>query len=282
VARTKRKKANRAAVERAAARRDPQLERLEARLRARADFLAVVRRSIREALDDVIDGRRTRRRLYKQLSPTEKTYCGVRIESALVRNLKLPFGRKLDVSFDGIDADIKASSREGWMIGPGQRGGILLLLSFSEERRVFSAGMIRAHPEFLNPGSNRDAKLSLSAQGKQHIRWILRDEELPVSILASLTKSEYDHILEATTRAERVKRFLQHVPLYVPFPRRVIETVVGGDDPLRGTRADRRGRGRHPLGSFRVLSYQRNKAVRALGQPPLAKGEHMKVRATDV
>ena len=73
------------------------------------------------------------------------------------------------------------------------------------------------------------------------------------------------------------------MPDYVPFPRSAIETVVGGDDPLRGTRADNtRTGGGHPLGDVRVLSYQKNRAVRALGLPPLGRGEHMKVPATDL
>jgi len=134
----------------------------------------------------------------------------------------------------------------------------------------------------MNPASNRDAKRSLSAYAKRHIRWIARHEPLPVSILASLAPAQYDYVLAASARADRVKRLLQHVPFYVAFPRRVIETVVGGDDPLRGTRADSRKRGRHPLGRVRVLSYQQNAVVRALGYAPLAVGEHMKVRDTDL
>jgi hypothetical protein len=82
-----------------------------------------------------------------------------------------------------------------------------------------------------------------------------------------------------------VKRLLEFVPEGVPFPRGVIETIVGGDDPLRATRADARQSrgGAHPLGDFRVLSYETPRSVmEELGLPALATGEHMKVAAADL
>jgi hypothetical protein len=269
------------ALDRLAALPDGSLDDLEALLRTNKLFVVTVRTSIREALDDVIDGRRTRRFSYSELSSSEKSFCGVRIESVLVRNLELPPGVLLDVCLDGIDFDIKASSSGNWMIGPAQIDGPLLVIGFSELRRMFSVGLIRAYGGFMNPSRTRDSKRSLSAYAKRHIRWLARNEELPVSVLSGLPADAYAHVLAATARAERLRR-LAYVPDYVPFPRSAIETVVGGDDPLRGTRADSRRAGTHPLGDVRVVSYQRNAAVRALGLLPLAKGEHMKVPAADV
>src|SRR5438105_3770916 len=79
-------------------------------------------------------------------------------------------------------------------------------------------------------------------------------------------------------------RALSCVPAYLAFPRQAVETIAGGDDPLRGTRHDRAlGAGQaHPLGDVRILSYQRNAAIEALGLPRLARGEHMKVPASDL
>jgi hypothetical protein len=271
-------------LERVGSRPDADLEAVEAHLRMSEEFVAIVRLSIREAIDDVIDGRRTRRFQYSDLSSGEKSFCGVRIESALVRNLQLAPGSNLDVSIERIDVDVKASSRDNWMIGPRQLGGILLLIGFSEPKRVYSVGLVRAHREFMNPSNTRDAKRSLASEARKHIRWITRHAELPVSVLSTFPEEAYDRIFTPTARAERVKRFLEYVEPYVPFPRRVIETVVGGTDPLRGTRADRRGKigATHPLGDIRVLSYQSNGVLTALGLPKLVRGEHMKVNAADL
>jgi hypothetical protein len=267
-----------------ASRADHELDALEATLRADAEFVHTVRRSVRQGIDEVIDGRRTRRRAYAELSTPEKSFCGIRIESALVQHLDLKPGRTLDVSLHGADVDVKASSREAWNIGPKQLGGILLLVGFSEERRQFSVGLIRGYEAFMNPSRTRDAKRTLNRYAKKHIRWIALKEELPISVLASLSDAAYRDIFRATARAERVKRCARHLPFHVPFPRRVLEIVVGGDDPLRGTRADvaLTGRLRHPLGEIRIASFRTNGLLELIGLPTLAPGEHMKVRASEL
>lgn len=262
---------------------DPEVDVVEHYLRGNDDLVPTVRMSVREGIDEVIDGRRTRRYAYKQLSSAEKSFCGVRIEGALVRYLELPLGERLDLSIEGLDVDVKVSSKEGWMIGPSQVGAILLLVCFSEEKRNFSVGVVRGHLQFMNPSKSRDAKRSLSKQAKRYIRWIVRKSDLPVSILASLPRGSFEHIVAAQARADRLRRFLALIPSYVPFPRQVIETVVGGDDPLRGSRHDTSlSGGEHPLGDFRILSYRRNSIVTALGYPPLGKREHMKVMVRDL
>lgn len=272
------------AVHRTASRADPELDALEATLRADAEFVQTVRRSVRQGIDEVIDGRRTRRRAYDELSTPEKSFCGIRIESALVQHLDLKPGRALDVSLHGVDVDVKASSREAWNIGPRQLGGVLLLVGFSEERGQFSVGLIRGYEKFMNPSRTRDAKRTLNRYAKKQIRWIGLNERLPITMLASLSDAAYRDIFRATARAERVKRCARHLPFHVPFPRRVLEIVVGGDDPLRGTRADSAltGGGGHPLGDIRIASFQTNNLLKVAGLPTLARGEHMKVRADEL
>jgi hypothetical protein len=249
-----------------------------------AQLVADVRGSIRQGLDEVIDGRRTRRHSYAQMSSPEKSFCGIRIESALVRRLELPLGVRLDVSLAGVDVDIKASNKRGWMIGPGQVGCILLLIEYNEIKRQFSIGLVRAHAAFLNPSKNRDAKRTITHYAKRHIVWLAQNETLPISILSSLSTAQVNHILSGSSRAERLKRFLGVIPAFTLFSRTVVETIVGGDDPMRGTRHDRAVArlAKHPLGDTRILSYQRNKIVEALGYPKLASNEFMKVSVTDL
>jgi hypothetical protein len=275
-----------ARIDQLAARADVQLDHVLDFFNAYGhdELVAVARGCIRQGLDEVIDGRRMRRHSYEQLSSPEKAFCGIRVESALVRKLELPPGAKLDVEISGVEADIKASNRRGWMIGPGQIGEILLLVYYSEPKQEVSVGVIRAHGELLNPSKNRDAKRTLNAYAKKYIVWLADGEHLPVSILSSLTQPQMLHILSGPNRAARLTRFLRLIPPYVPFPREVVETIVGGTDPLRGIRRDaaRSPTGQHPLGQVRVLSYQRNKIVEALGWPRLALDEFMMVPAADV
>jgi hypothetical protein len=272
-----------AAADRVASRPDAEVDQVETVLRASERLVPAVRVSIREGIDELLDGRRTQRVAYADLTRSERSYCGVRIESILTRHLELPPGVVLDVAVAEIDVDIKVSATGRWMIAPAQLGGVVLLIQFAEATQSFSVGVARAHREFMNPSNTRDAKRSFSAYAKRYIRWLATDETLPVSVLQRLDRAALLHIFEASARAERLRRCLEHIPAYLPFPRSIIETVVGGDDPLRGVRADAtRFRGRHPLGAVRVLSYQRNGWVRALGFPPLAKREHMKVPASDL
>ena len=63
----------------------------------------------RQAVDEVIDAPRTNRFTIGELEKTEKTYLGTKVEILLRDFLKLPKGKILDLSVDGVEVDIKES-----------------------------------------------------------------------------------------------------------------------------------------------------------------------------
>jgi len=264
---------------RMAATDDDELKAVATALRAYGDDLeAMCRLAVREGIDEVVDGRRYRRHSYDSLQELEKRFCGARIESALIRSLDLQRGKRLDCRIMGIEVDIKCSGSTSWMVGKRQVGDLVLLVTYSEKARKFSVGLIRASSDDLNPGANQDKKRSFSKRGKLKALWLVEDAHLPVSILRDLSDAEFRKLLLLAGRERRVARFVELIREEVPFSRSVIETVVGGDDPLRGTRRDTNKFGdTHPLGNFRLVPADKNRKLADSGLPTLASREWMKV-----
>jgi hypothetical protein len=138
-----------------------------------------IRNCVRRAVDLVLS-------LYDEqsvadLTSTEKTTIGTAVESQIRKEFGFPKRpRKVpDFKILDIDVDGKYSIHpHAWMIPPEARGK-LCLGSFSDDKtRTFSVGLFRAVPEALRPGKNRDAKYSMSAQGRKIIQWLIRDEPL--------------------------------------------------------------------------------------------------------
>lgn len=258
---------------------DTELEAVAAVLRANGDQLeAMCRVAVREGIDEVVDGRRYRRHSYESLGALEKRFCGARIESALIRSLGLQRGKRLDCQIAGIEVDIKCSGSTSWMVGKRQVGDLVLLITYSEVARKFSVGLIRATSHDLNPGANQDKKRSFSKRGQMKADWLVEDAFLPVSILRDLSDAEFTTMLLLPNREQRLARFVELIREEVPFSRSVIETVVGGDDPLRGTRRDGGKFGlEHPLGAFRLIPAEKNQKLAAAGLRTLSRREWMKV-----
>src|SRR5687767_8578366 len=74
-------------------------------------------RQVRQSLDEVVDGPRTGRWTIDQLSKTEKTYIGTKVEILIRAALGVAGGSHSDCLIDGIETDIKWSMHETWMIG---------------------------------------------------------------------------------------------------------------------------------------------------------------------
>ena len=70
----------------------------------------------RQAVDEVIDAPRTNRFTIGELEKTEKTYLGTKVEILLRDFLKLPKGKILDLSVDGVEVDIKNTMQRAWTI----------------------------------------------------------------------------------------------------------------------------------------------------------------------
>lgn len=110
-------------------------------------------------------------------------------------------------------------------------------------------GLVRCLDERLNPGTNQDAKRTLSKGGKTGISWLVDQGELPTNFLAGLEPLIREAILDRPPGQARVREFFSLVT-GVPVPRGVIPTLAIQEDPMRRIRQDRSDR----LGGMKVLS----------------------------
>jgi hypothetical protein len=171
---------------------------------------------LRRATDEVIDGPGTGRFTIDELEKTEKTYLGTKVEILLRSWLELPKGNVLDLSIDGIETDIKNTMANNWMIPAEAIGHPCLLVKTDEKASRFSIGIFVARDQHLSAGENRDGKRSISAQGRNHIRWILKDEPYPENIWQGLDLQLRNEIVgnpPGTRRVAALFRLVQKKPI---------------------------------------------------------------------
>jgi hypothetical protein len=197
-------------------------------------------RQVRQSLDEVVDGPRTGRWAIYQLSTTEKTYIGTKVEILTRAALGVPNGSRLDCLIDGVETDIKWSMHETWMIGPENVGDVCLGISMNSKQTSVSVGLFIPFMERLRPKANRDRKRSLSATGQKHILWLVDKQPLAQNFVAGLNEKIRSHIFAGTTAQERIRRLAVACPLGL-IPRQAFQTVAmrPDGDPLRRLRRDR-------------------------------------------
>lgn len=230
----------------------------------------IFRGIVRKGIDSVVDGPRTGRFHIDDLSPTEKTYIGTKVEMICKAELDLPKGKRADAEIAGVDVDIKWSKQMNWMIGPENVNKLCLGLGLTKTGSKFSVGVFYVNPSYLRRGVNRDAKLGLSAKSKkQCVTWLVKDADFPPDFLSSLSHGIRSEILKCRSSQERMRVFAKLVPNKF-VPRHVFETLAPGrSDPLRRTRKDKYRTA--PLGDMCWISTRLGKAqLKALGiqNPP--------------
>jgi hypothetical protein len=173
--------------------KDTALDQVESKL-SRVPLIGdILGRAIRQGIDDVIQGPRTGRWNIADLEKTEKSYIGTRIEIEVRAGLGVERGKKLDYLIEGHEVDLKFSIKYGgWMIPREAQDEICLVLSANDSKHLFWAGLIRADKDVLRPGKNQDRKGSVSAAGRDKIRWLVRE--------GKLAKNFFMHDLEQRAR----------------------------------------------------------------------------------
>jgi hypothetical protein len=150
---------------------------------------------LRQAVDEVLDGQRTGRYDIDQLAKTEKTYLGTKVEIMCESEFGFPRGKHMDYLISGHEVDCKFTLRfGGWAIPREAVGQICLLLHADDKHSRFSAGVVRAFPEALSAGTNRDGKKRLSLAGRSAVHWFVRDGALPENLLLALGPATRDAI----------------------------------------------------------------------------------------
>ena len=154
--------------------------------------------------------------------------------------LQLERGSRLDNLIAGNEVDTKFSISAEWMIPKEAVGEICMLVSVNDHRSVCSLGLLRTTEEVLRPGKNQDSKRSISAAGKQRIRWLLQDEPISENTLLHLPDKVRNAILSPRSGRARIEALFTHVTNRV-LPRSVVLQVIRlPGDPLKRAREAKR------------------------------------------
>ncbi|UUZ46638.1 hypothetical protein LP420_22285 [Massilia sp. B-10] len=176
---------------------DSRLESVFDFLIAKPELAKTIGNGLRRAFDEVIDGERTGRFCLEELEKTEKTYIGTKVEIVVRNELNLKRGEILDNLICGQEVDTKFSLSGGWMIPREAVGHICLLIKGSDNRGRFSVGLLRTSLDVLTKGANQDFKRTISAVGKQRIKWLILEAPMVPNFLLELDPCNAGHNLRA-------------------------------------------------------------------------------------
>jgi hypothetical protein len=246
------------------------------RAKTETDLETTFLRAIRQAIDEVIDGRRTGRFAYEELERQEKSYIGTRIEIVVRTAFELEPEGRLDTVIAGHPVDFKWSAKGGWMIPTEAVGELCLLLKGDETKGTFSVGLVRCEDAWLNPKPNKDGKRTISKAGKKNIRWLVKDGPLPTSFLTTLDPETSAAVFARPAGQARVRELFERVTGR-PVPREVICTLAMQEDPMRRIRQDAAAAAMGGVVVFGGRYKKRREAAKLLGYGPLGSQEYISV-----
>lgn len=196
-----------------------------------------LRSFFRSAIDEVIDTARTGRYYLSDLEKTEKTYLGTKFEILLRDWLQVPKGVLLDLMIGGQEVDVKSTTggKFGWMIPPEAVDQLCILLRVNEIDATCAVGLVRARPDYLRPGTNRDAKTSLSADGRRNIWWLALDFPYTPNFWSLISTELRDEIMSHRGGASRLATLFENC-LETPVSRVLIASIAAQDDFMKRIR----------------------------------------------
>ncbi|WP_200806232.1 NaeI family type II restriction endonuclease [Demequina sp. NBRC 110052] len=265
---------------------DKKLENVAAELLAADPSGEKLGAVFRDAFDYLYDGQRTGHYRPDQLSKTEKTHCGSLVEIYLRRALDgtIHDGALLDYEIAGVDVDCKFSfTRGSWMIPPEAFGEVLLVTHADDLVGEWSLGLVRATPDLLRAGANRDGKTGLNSLGRNAITWLFNRAPLPPNALLALPESDVAAIFAARSGQARVNELFRRAQL-IPISRAVVATVAQQDDYMKRVRSN--GGARSHLQTEGILiaggDYEVHRRIALdLGAPDVGPGEFVSMRVLE-
>ncbi len=200
-------------------------------------FEEKLRSFFRSAIDEVIDTARTGRFFLSELEKTEKTYLGTKFEILLRDWLQLPRGIILDLLVGGHEVDVKSTTggKSGWMIPPEALDQLCVLLRVNEANSTCAVGLVRARPSYLRPGSNRDKKTGLSADGTRNIWWLVLDFPYTPNFWSLIDQGLREKIMKPRGGMKRLAVLFESC-LETPISRVVIASIAAQDDYMKRIR----------------------------------------------
>jgi hypothetical protein len=221
--------------------------------------------TLRDSLDELLDGQRTGRWCYQHLRKTEKTYLGTAIEINLTREYEIDDGLDLDWRIGGAEVDCKFSrDMGGWEIpmemyrcpdhGTQSAGEDhpALLVWLNDDTSEWAAGLLRITDDRLRwrQGSagyqvrayNRDNKRRIAEYAFPEIYWLWGgiQSDLPPNLLRHLPTETRCKILRLGSSGQgRVNDLFRYVQDRL-INRQVILTVGQQDDAPKRARDARK------------------------------------------
>ncbi len=234
-------------------------------------FEARAAETLRQALDEVIDGIRTGRWSVDSLEKTEKTYIGTKVEILFKFDFELEDGEKLDTRIEGHEVDIKCTVLRDWMIPNEALDQLCLLVRIDDSKSRFWIGIVRASRTVLRVSRNCDKKSSLSAEGKKSIQWMVEGGSLPSNLIADLESGIRERILSHPSGQMRINELFRSVQGRI-VPRVAVEIVAKQQDPMKRVRDARKALAKEGI---LILGHQGKdpEVARGLGLPVPCKGE---------
>nr|WP_246422223.1 NaeI family type II restriction endonuclease [Nocardiopsis mwathae] len=242
----------------------------------------------RQAIDEVLDGQRTGRfdiHDRARVAKTELTYLGTKVEIVCQDMFELPRGKSMDylVCEQEVDAKFSIGASTGQSIPREAVGRICLLMHARDDRGRFSVGLLRTTEDRLNPGKNSDGKRSIKSESRRHIRWLVRDGDLPENFLMRLSAAERHEIFDRLdargnppSGQERVNRLFRIVQGRVVDRQTVLTVAKQSDAPkrVRDARIALRDEG------IMIFGHQNGhpNVCHDLGLPKCSKGEWISAR----
>ena len=251
---------------------DPEIERVAEALRSEDPDGVRFARTLRRTYDQIYDGRNTGRYRWEQLRKTEKTHFGSLVEINLQREFSFADGINLDYLIAGVDVDCKWSQTDGqWMLPPEGIGHICLLMTGSDDRAIWSAGLIRAVKRLVSPSD------------RSIIHWIWMDRRLPENVLLHVNAVDLQAMGIGLSMQRGRCKYLDE--LFRRVQNRIVSsgavaTVAQQDEPPKLARALRRSRQNLKAEGIVVFgdSLRHRKLALRLGLPTIGDGDSMSAK----
>ena len=197
-------------------------------------------------------------------------------------------GTVTDYRIDGIEVDCKYSMNAAWSLPPEVMGHLALLVTASDEKSTWRAGLLRVELPLLNIGRNRDGKGTLSLVGRESIDW-LWEFAMPLApnLFLTLPSSVREQIFHTTELGKRDSGQARVNVLFRLVQRRIVRraelaTVARQDDFMKRARGNGGARTALKPEGILILGHSRDDpfVAQRLGLPVPTLGELVSARVT--
>lgn len=200
----------------------------------------ILRTSVDDAVKYVLDGARTWRfdLMDAAVDSDERSSVGTKLQYHVIKGLGLQKEPPLDTNISGVPLEIKATTRNAWMIPREGQCEVTLLIRIDARNHEFDARLMRTHRAWLTGGKgNQDLKRSPRAEAvRRYSRVVAPTAPLPPEPLRLLGREDLSVIFGGAGLRRRLVALFEALPEVV-IPRGSIAVIGAGlDDPMKRAR----------------------------------------------